>query len=45
MRAIDGAQAAELNVDGRRSITSRSNNYLGLADSPILRDAADRRDA
>ena len=42
MRAIDGAQAAELQVDGRRVDNFSSNNYLGLADSPILRDAATR---
>lgn len=40
MRPIDGAQAAELDVDGRRVANFSSNNYLGLADSPILRDAA-----
>jgi len=42
MRAIDGAQAAEVLVDGRRVANFSANNYLGLADSPLLRDAAIR---
>ena len=42
MRAIDGAQAAEVLVDGRRVVNFSANNYLGLADSPVLRDAAIR---
>jgi 8-amino-7-oxononanoate synthase len=42
LRTIEGAQAAELNVNGRRVINFSSNNYLGLADHPLLHDAADR---
>jgi 8-amino-7-oxononanoate synthase len=42
MRTVDGAQAAEIQIDGRRVVNFSSNNYLGLADSPVLRNAAIR---
>jgi 8-amino-7-oxononanoate synthase len=40
MRPIDGPQSAEVVVDGRRAINFSSNNYLGLADQPLLLEAA-----
>src|SRR5262245_34285392 len=40
MRPIDGPQAAEVIVDGRRAVNFSSNNYLGLADHPALAQSA-----
>src|SRR5260370_29501573 len=42
LRAIDGAQSNELILNGRTVSNFSSNNYLGLADHPILRHAAER---
>ncbi|HZS37009.1 MAG TPA: 8-amino-7-oxononanoate synthase [Polyangia bacterium] len=40
MRPIDGPQRAEIVVDGHRASNFSSNNYLGLADHPLLARAA-----
>jgi glycine C-acetyltransferase len=42
IRAIDSPQGAWLTVDGRRALNLCSNNYLGLANDPRLREAARR---
>jgi len=42
LRHIDGAQDAWVTVDGRRALLLCSNNYLGLANHPALREAASR---
>lgn len=42
LRVVDGPQAAEIILDGRPLLNFSSNNYLGLADSPLLREAATR---
>jgi glycine C-acetyltransferase len=39
IRTLDSAQGAWLDVDGRRVLNFCSNNYLGLANHPRLREA------
>ena len=40
LREISGAQGPEIEIAGRRLINFSSNNYLGLANDPRLREAA-----
>src|SRR5450755_898681 len=40
MRVLSSAQGAEVVVDGARLISLASNNYLGLATHPRLKEAA-----
>jgi 8-amino-7-oxononanoate synthase len=40
LREICSAQGAEIDVGGRRFINFSSNDYLGLANDPVLRQAA-----
>ncbi|MFI5396727.1 MAG: 8-amino-7-oxononanoate synthase [Candidatus Binatia bacterium] len=42
LRWIDGAQDAWVTVDGRRALLLCSNNYLGLAHHPVVREAAQK---
>lgn len=41
-RVISSMQSAEIEVGGQKVLNFCANNYLGLADSPDLRDAAKR---
>ena len=40
LREVGSAQGPEVEIDGRRFINFSSNDYLGLANDPQLRDAA-----
>src|SRR5205814_481237 len=40
LREITGAQGSEIEIAGRRFINFSSNDYLGLANDPRLREAA-----
>ena len=40
LRSVAGEQDAILTVDGRQVLNFSSNNYLGLANHPALREAA-----
>jgi 8-amino-7-oxononanoate synthase len=42
LRPIDGPQDTWVTVDGQRALLLCSNNYLGLANHPAVRDAAQR---
>jgi glycine C-acetyltransferase len=42
IRALSSPQGAWLEVDGRRVLNLCSNNYLGLADHPRMKEAAQR---
>jgi len=42
MRLVEGSQANRVVLDGREVLLLCSNNYLGLADHPLLKDAAIR---
>ena len=40
LRLVEGPQGREIVVDGRKVLNFCSNNYLGLADDPRLKEAA-----
>ena len=42
MRLVEGGQGSRVVLDGREALLLCSNNYLGLADHPALKEAAIR---
>ena len=40
LRTVESAQSARISMDGRQVLLFCSNNYLGLADHPALKEAA-----
>lgn len=42
MRTVAGSQASHVQLDGREVLLLCSNNYLGLADHPLLKEASIR---
>ena len=42
IRTIEGPQGAWITVDGKKVLNLCSNNYLGLANSPQLKSAAQK---
>ena len=42
MRLVQGSQGSRVALDGREVLLLCSNNYLGLADHPLLKEAAIR---
>ncbi|MFZ3208328.1 MAG: 8-amino-7-oxononanoate synthase [Geobacteraceae bacterium] len=42
MRLVEGSQGGRITLDGREALLLCSNNYLGLAEHPLLKQAATR---